>query len=140
MKKQQVNTQTMITPSIEELTKGKMNRYALVMATAKAAKIVTDEYIEQREAAEKKIANKETDKPLSALIDPELRDRKAVRNAVNRMYDGEIVVKEPEELEEADEETLGRTKSCGRRACICSTCRFIWIANTHIMCRSRREM
>ena len=43
MKKQQVNTQTMITPSIEELTKGKMNRYALVMATAKAAKIVTDE-------------------------------------------------------------------------------------------------
>ena len=93
MKKQQVNTQTMITPSIEELTKGKMNRYALVMATAKAAKIVTDEYIEQREAAEKKIANKETDKPLSALID--------------RMYDGEIVVKEPEELEEADEETLG---------------------------------
>ena len=102
MKKQQVNTQTMITPSIEELTKGKMNRYALVMAT-----IVTDEYIEQREAAEKKIANKETDKPLSALIDPELRDKKAVRNAVNRMYDGEIVIKEPEELEEADEETLG---------------------------------
>ena len=107
MKKQQVNTQTMITPSIEELTKGKMNRYALVMATAKAAKIVTDEYIEQREAAEKKIANKETDKPLSALIDPELRDKKAVRNAVNRMYDGEIVIKEPEELEEAYEETLG---------------------------------
>ena len=139
MKKQQVNTQTMITPSIEELTKGKMNRYALVMATAKAAKIVTDEYIEQREAAEKKIANKETDKPLSALIDPELRDKKAVRNAVNRMYDGEIVIKEPEELEEADEETLGWAKSCGRRACICSTCRFIWIASTHIMCRSRWE-
>ncbi len=105
MKKQQINTQTMITPSIEELTQGKMNRYALVMATAKAAKIVTDEYIVQREAAEKKIANKETDKPLSSLIDPELRDRKAVRNAINRMYDGEIEVIEPEELEEADEET-----------------------------------
>lgn len=100
MKKQQTNTQTMITPSIDELTKGKMNRYALVMATAKAAKIVTDEYLEQREAAEKKIANKETDKPLSTLIDPELRDKKAVRNAVNRMYDGEIVVKESEEVAE----------------------------------------
>ena len=105
MKKQQINTQTMITPSIEELTQGKMNRYALVMATAQAAKIVTDEYIVQREAAEKKIANKETDKPLSSLKDHELRDRKAVRNAINRMYDGEIEVIEPEELEEADEET-----------------------------------
>ena len=107
MKKQQIPNQTMITPSIAELTKGNMNRYALVMATAKAAKIVTDEYIAQREEAEKKIANKETDKPLSSLIDPELRYIKAVRNAINRIYDGEIVIKEPEELEEADEETLG---------------------------------
>lgn len=107
MKKQQIPSQTMITPSIAELTKGKMNRYALVMATAKAAKIVTDEYISQREEAEKKIANKETDKSISTMIDPELRDRKAVRNAINRIYDGEIQIVEPEELAEADEETLG---------------------------------
>ena len=45
----------MITPSIEQLTQGKFNRYALVIATAKCARIVTDEYVAQREEAEKKI-------------------------------------------------------------------------------------
>ena len=42
----------MITPSIEQLTQGKFNRYALVIATAKCARIVTDEYVAQREQAE----------------------------------------------------------------------------------------
>ena len=39
----------MIKPSIEQLTKGEINRYELVIATAKCARIVTDEYVEQRE-------------------------------------------------------------------------------------------
>ena len=44
----------MISPSINELTeKGKINRYELVVATAKAARIITDEYVRQREYAEK---------------------------------------------------------------------------------------
>lgn len=43
----------MIKPSIDQLTKGKMNRYMLVMATAKCARMVTDEYVAQREKAEK---------------------------------------------------------------------------------------
>ena len=43
----------MINPSIEQLTQGKFNRYALVIATAKCARIVTDEYVKQREEAEK---------------------------------------------------------------------------------------
>ena len=47
----------MIYPSIEELTKGKHNRYTLVIATAKCARIVTDEYVKQREQAEKLLAN-----------------------------------------------------------------------------------
>ena len=48
----------MISPSIDELTKGKMNRYMLVMATAKCARMVTDEYVAQRERAEKRIERK----------------------------------------------------------------------------------
>ena len=40
----------MIYPSIGELTKdGKINRYELVIATAKCARKITDEYVAQRE-------------------------------------------------------------------------------------------
>ncbi len=90
----------MIYPSIEDLTKGKYNRYELVIATAKCARIVTDEYIKQRETAEKLIADKQTDKSLSSMIKREYRDEKAVKNAINRLYSGEfmIVQKTPEQI------------------------------------------
>ncbi|NLK38622.1 MAG: DNA-directed RNA polymerase subunit omega [Clostridiales bacterium] len=82
----------MIQPSIDDLTKGKFNRYELVIATAKCARIVTDEYVQQRAQAEKMIANKETDKSLAAMIKTEFRDEKAVKNAINRINDGEFVI------------------------------------------------
>ncbi len=82
----------MIKPSVTELSKGKYNRYTLVMAVAKGARIVTDDYCEQRAIAEKMIANKETDKPLSALISPEYRNEKAVKTAINKIYDGEFAI------------------------------------------------
>lgn len=69
----------MIYPSIDDLTKGKFNRYELVVATAKCARIVTDEYVQQRAQAEKMIANKETDKSLASMIKTEFRDEKAVK-------------------------------------------------------------
>ena len=85
----------MIKPSIEELTKNNTcNRYELVIATAKCAHIVTDEYVEEREEAEKKITNKETDKPLASMIRQELRDEKAVKNAIKMLYDGEYRIVE----------------------------------------------
>lgn len=92
----------MIYPSIEELTKGKYNRYELVIATAKCARLVTDEYMKQRETAEKLIAEKQTDKSLSSMIKREYRDEKAVKNAINRLHSGEfvIVVRDPEETYE----------------------------------------
>lgn len=43
----------MIYPSIEQLTNGKFNRYALCIATAKCARMVTEEYVSQREAGRK---------------------------------------------------------------------------------------
>lgn len=82
----------MIKPSVEELTQGKFNRFTLVLATAKSARMVTDEYIAQREKAEHMIANKETEKPMVALIPKEYRDDKAVKTAIRRLYDGDYVI------------------------------------------------
>lgn len=88
----------MLYPTIAELTKGKFNRYELALATAKCARLITDEYVRQREFAEKSMTgNKDTDKPLMALIDKEYRDQKAVKTAINRIYDGEyVIVERPE--------------------------------------------
>lgn len=87
----------MIKPSIEQLTKGEINRYSLVIATAKCARIVTDEYVEQREKADRLVANKQTDKTIAALIDSDLRNKKAVENAVMRLYSGEYKIIAPKE-------------------------------------------
>ncbi len=83
----------MITPSLDSLTQNnKYNRYTLVIAVAKCARKVTDEYVAQREEAERMLANKETDKSLSALIKKDYRDEKAVRIGINRLYNGEYVI------------------------------------------------
>lgn len=83
----------MIYPSLEELTKNQhQNRYALTVATAKCARLVTDEYVKQRENAERLIANKETDKSLASMIKSEFRDEKAVRSAINRIVSGEYKI------------------------------------------------
>ena len=79
-------------PSVEEMTTDELNRYELVIATAKCARLITDEYVEQRATAEKLVERKETDKPISALIDKGLRDEKAVRNAVERLKDGQYKI------------------------------------------------
>ena len=96
----------MINPSIDQLTKGgQFNRYALVIATAKCAKVVTDDYVAQRERAEKMIAEKKTDKTIASLIDPALANEKAVKNAINRMSNGEYEIVDAPEIEQ-DEEIL----------------------------------
>lgn len=100
----------MIYPSIDEITKGQYNRYTLCIATAKCARIVTDEYVEQREIAEKMLANKETDKSLASMIKREIRDEKAVKTAIKRLYNGDFVICEgKEEPAETTDETLAQT-------------------------------
>ena len=86
----------MIYPTTEQLTKGKFNRYELVVGVAKCARIVTDEYVNMRAEAQKLIDNHETDKPLSALIDPEYKDKKAVKIAIGKLCDGEFKMYRPE--------------------------------------------
>ena len=93
----------MIFPSINELTQeGKINRYELVVATAKAERIITDEFVKQREYAEKIAMSKDGDKNkhIANYIKKEYRDEKAVKNAIMGLYDGEFRILSPEEAEE----------------------------------------
>ena len=85
----------MIYPTIDQLCKGEFNRYELVVGVAKGARIVTDKYVEMRADAQKMIENHETDKPLSALIDPEYKDQKAVKIAIARLSDGRFKMVRP---------------------------------------------
>ena len=80
----------MIYPTIEQLSGGNLNRYELVVGVAKCARIVTDEYVEMKNKAQKMIENHETEKPLSALIDPEYKDQKAVKIAIAKIERGEF--------------------------------------------------
>ena len=97
----------MLHPTIEELTKGQYNRYELALATAKCARLITDEYVRQHDAAEKSITgNKETDRPINTMIDKELRDEKAVHVAVNRLYAGEYVIDVNANAEAEQEEVV----------------------------------
>ncbi len=100
----------MIYPSVEELTKvNECNRYTLVIVTAKCARMVTDEYVEQREIAEKLLASKETDKSLSSMIKKEIRDEKAVKTAIKRLSRGEYkIVDEETQLERMQKEAEQR--------------------------------
>ena len=100
----------MIYPTIKDLTKDQdYNRYEIALATAKCARMITNEYVRQREEAERSMTgNKETDKPLTALIDKEVRDEKAVKIAIGRIHKGEytIVHKDPSEQEREEQAIL----------------------------------
>ena len=83
----------MIYPSVTDLSKnGQYNRYTLVIAASKCARVLTDEYVKQREYAERLIANKQTDKSLISMIKREYRDEKAVKNAIDRLHEGEFSI------------------------------------------------
>ena len=86
----------MIKPTIQELTNGKYNRYELALATAKGARLITDEYVRQRTEAERAAGVKEGERPLGAMIDKELKDEKAVRLSIDRINSGEYVIVEHE--------------------------------------------
>ena len=91
----------MLYPTINQLTKNEFNRYELAIATAKCARIITGEYVKQREQAEASMTgNKETDKPLQNMIDKEVRDEKAVKTAINRFHEGTYRIVPPAEGEE----------------------------------------
>ena len=97
----------MLYPTISELTKDEFNRYELALATAKCARIITNEYVKQREAAEKAATgNKEADRNLINMINKEYRDEKAVKNAITRINSGEYKIVRVEESEETADEAV----------------------------------
>ena len=93
----------MLYPTITELTKDEFNRYELALATAKCARLITDEYVKQREAAEKAATgNKEADRGLIKMINKEYRDEKAVKNAISRIHSGKYAIVRIEDDETAE--------------------------------------
>ena len=88
----------MIFPTVDQLTNGEFNRYELVVGVAKCARIVTDEYIEMRAKAQRMIDNHETEKPLASLIDPEYKDKKAVKIAIAKLESGRFKMRHPEDV------------------------------------------
>ncbi|MCL2813845.1 MAG: DNA-directed RNA polymerase subunit omega [Oscillospiraceae bacterium] len=86
----------MIFPSIEQLTKDRYNRYELVIATAKAARVITDEINEKKEEMEKNAGIKETNPTEKILLMPkEIKDipeEKPVRSAILKIFEGDFVI------------------------------------------------
>ena len=94
----------MIYPPIPELTdNNRHNRYELVIAVAKGAHLVTNEYLQLRAEAEQKIAEEKVDKPMLNLIDPEYRDQKAIRIAISRLHEGKYRMQSASEGTDAQE-------------------------------------
>ena len=105
----------MLYTTIDQLTKDEFNRYELALATAKCARLITNEYVEQREAAEKAATgNKEADRNLINMINKEYRDEKAVKNAITRIHNGTykiVRVEDTEETEAAADEAVENTEA-----------------------------
>ena len=92
-------------PSVEEIAKNRdLNRYEVVVAVAKGARLATEEYIEVREAAERSISNHETDKSLQALLGPEYKDQKPVKVAISRLISGDYAIEKLTDAKETEED------------------------------------
>ncbi len=101
----------MLHPTIKELTKEEYNRYELTLATAKCARMLTDEYVRQRTEAEKAMTgNKESDRSLINNIDKDLKDEKAIKNAITRLHDGRYEICRLEKT--AEQEVLTEEVPC----------------------------
>ena len=97
----------MIYPTINELTKEEYNRYQLTLATAKCARLITDEYVKQRTAAETALTgSKEGSTTIASMISPELANQKAVKNAIDGIYDGSYVIVDAPEKDESEEQIV----------------------------------
>lgn len=95
----------MIYPTIDELTKGNYNRYQLAIATAKCARLITDEYVRQRASAENALTgSKEGGSSIISMIDQDLADKKAVKNAIDSIKKGDYVITDGPEIDQAEEE------------------------------------
>ena len=78
----------MLYPYIQQITKGQVNRYCLVIATAKCARHITEKMLEEREYAEK---HKDLEfLPRESFADFEVR--KPVSIAVQKLAHGDYSI------------------------------------------------
>jgi hypothetical protein len=104
----------MVKPSLANLMeKENVNRYALVVATAKCAREITDDYIRQREYLEKN-SGKDSDKSAANVVNPKYRDEKAVKNAIDELYADDYRI-----VQSTLPEGMGRGDVC---SCECECC------------------
>ena len=97
----------MLYPSIQELLKAtekdgkeRLNKYSITMATAKCARVITNEYAEQSYNANKKNG---------AEVKKEYKDEKSVKNALSEMKAGDFEIYLPGE--EGYEESMVEIKN-----------------------------
>lgn len=101
----------MVKPSLAKLMeKENVNRYALVVATAKCARQITDDYVRQREYMEKN-SGKDSDKNSANVVNPKYRDEKAVKNAIDELYADDYRI-----IQSTLPEGMGKTE------CECTEC------------------
>lgn len=95
----------MIYPTISDLTKDQFNRYQLAIATAKCARLITDEYVRQRAEAESALTGgtKESGSSIVGMIDRKLADEKAVKNAIETLHRGDYVIVDAPEADAVEE-------------------------------------
>jgi DNA-directed RNA polymerase, omega subunit len=79
----------MVKPSIEQLTKGKYNRYILVIATAKSARFITDKQNREKDVEQVVPDRFKFDVEKSAK---KYMDEKPVKIAINMLNDGEFKI------------------------------------------------
>ena len=70
-----------------------INRYELVIATAKCARMITDDFILQKEL-EERVEGRDLDKQIPVLVSDEFKDEKPVQSAVDLLTGGEFRIVE----------------------------------------------
>ena len=78
----------MLYPSVQQMTNEKVNRYALVIATAKGARIITDKAVKEREEAE----NRRDSKDSKIQLTSESVNEKAVSQTIKKLCSGEFKI------------------------------------------------
>lgn len=85
----------MLYPSLQELTTDKVNRFELVIATAKCARHITDKLNVEKEAAEQRKDVDRFNKDIKNEVTADSVNDKAVSVAIKRIYAGEYkIIKE----------------------------------------------
>lgn len=101
----------MLYPTIDQLTHNEFNRYELALATAKCARVLTDEYIEKKENIEKSsVGNKEADRNAMNALNREYRDEKAVKNAITKIHNGSFKIVRVEDTDGENNENSEETE------------------------------